>query len=267
MVELPMENLPLSKISETKVVTRLKILRYIAEHGAANKYLIRKESGAGSQPTVLATVDDLEKTREIMSRETNVHARGNRPSKLYDLTVPGLANLITGIVDYADALDGLAPGMGPVRYLKKGRDTSPPINVLDATQLLSRVAEKYGGLMPEVFELWQGLRDVGLDRNAELAVFCHLLLMEHERGELANERELAKWLRENSPMIIGIEVPQIIRLERYRAVPVKKLQRNREVRKAAFEYITGQVKHLRFNARDVLKIAMSYEKLAKRFGP
>jgi hypothetical protein len=165
-------------------------------------------------------------------------------------------------MDYSDAII-----VGPVRYLKKIGDTSPPITVENTSELLDHIAKKYRGLMPEAFELWQALREVGLNRDKELAAFCHELLNEREHGELPNQKAVANFIRKQADILIGLEAPVIAFLHRgrYRPVPVKRLQRNPRLRKAAFEHLTSEVNHIRKQARDWLRLASEYEKLAKSF--
>jgi DNA-binding PadR family transcriptional regulator len=109
--------------------TNLKILHYLAEHGPANKYRIRKEGGAGSQPTVLDAIDELEKSGAIKIVDEKTNVRGSTPSKYYDLTPEGLRTLILG-------LDHLGLRQSHVNYLYRG------------------LAKKYYEYCPCVFKFW-----------------------------------------------------------------------------------------------------------------
>jgi hypothetical protein len=69
-----------------------KILLYLVQHGPANKYRIRKESDAGTQPTVYDGVKHLKLTGMI--KEVKPETERRKVSTNYDLTVGGLLRVI-----------------------------------------------------------------------------------------------------------------------------------------------------------------------------
>jgi DNA-binding PadR family transcriptional regulator len=221
---------------------KLKILHYLGEHGPANKYRIRKESGAGSQPTVLAAVDELEKSSEIESHKTITHARGGQPSKLYDLTLYGLAELISNLTS-----------------------KNPIGNVRENIGLLDRLARKYRDLMPDLFDqLWPALREVGAHRDSELGMFCGLLSSMYRRG--LNKKGVTNYIRDTGvTWLLGVgpgfreDDPSIIREE------VRSFRGNTVLRKATMKQLTDAANALREEARNYAEWAKEYEKLAKWF--
>jgi DNA-binding transcriptional ArsR family regulator len=77
----------------------LKILRYLAvEKAPANKYQIRKNAKAGSQPTVLKAMRKL-KENEMIDVVPNPNVRDRRKAIYYDLNRYGLVCLIAGSGD------------------------------------------------------------------------------------------------------------------------------------------------------------------------
>lgn len=227
---------------------KLKILRYLGEHGPANKYRIRKDSGAGSQPTVLATVNDLEKSGEIKSHETIAHPKGGQPSKKYDLTLWGLAHLIFGTWS--------------VHNLRIGNAKKINSNLLD------HLAKKYRDLMPGLFDqLWPALREVGADRDSALGMFCGLMFSMHQGGGLGGKKEVTSFIRDTGvTYLLGVgnnpsedADPVTIRKE------IRSFRGNPVLRKATMKQLADAVEGYWEEAGHYAYCAKEWEKLAKWF--
>jgi DNA-binding PadR family transcriptional regulator len=114
----------------------MKILEYLARQGPANAYAIRTKSDAGTQPTILTAVRELEKEGLILMVERNRKARGGKPSRYYELSKWGLVTLIA-------------------RY-----DQKPPLN-------FQHLAQKYLELYPQVLSLWPAIIRAGIEDLAK----------------------------------------------------------------------------------------------------
>lgn len=225
------------------VYRKLQILRYLGEHGPANKYRIRKESGTGSQPTVLAAVDELESIGEIKSQRTITHARGGRVSKIYDLTLWGLADLTSWST----------------------HPTNPTGE--DDRDLLDHLAKKYRELMPDLFDqLWPALREVGANRYSALGGFCGELLRVHKQGKLDSEKKVTNFIRDTGiRYLLGVD-PEFF--EDKTLIPMealRPLRGNTILRKATMKHLADAAIALREEARTYQEWANKYEKLAKWF--
>jgi hypothetical protein len=122
----------LTSIEEAKT----KILNYLARYSPSkssdpqgpNKYVIKTHAKAGSQPTILAAVDDLEKEGLIGPSYLDEKARGQKPSKHYNLKLRGL-----------------------LRYLSDMRD-SPDLDRAVGTAL-----KNHSNLLPAISDVWPRL--------------------------------------------------------------------------------------------------------------
>ena len=136
-----------SSVSEKRT---LAILRALCEHGPLNKYGICKWIGAewGSEPTILYAVRDLEEDEYVEVVRIDQDARGGQPSKYYNVSLLGLAKVISRLKD--------EPG-----------DHS----------LLDHIANNYKTKLPQVFEHWPFLRKSGIMDvvRHNLALWCHSL--------------------------------------------------------------------------------------------
>jgi hypothetical protein len=143
----PSKILTPSSVSEKRT---LAILRAFCERGPINKYGLCRWIGAewGSEPTILYTVRDLEAYDYVEVVRTDKDARGGQPSKYYDVSLTGLAKIISRLTDDAEDLD-----------------------------LLDRMAKKYKTKIPQVFELWPLFRKSGITDvvRHNLAVWCDSL--------------------------------------------------------------------------------------------
>jgi DNA-binding PadR family transcriptional regulator len=125
---------------DSKEDRRKKILLLIATKGPLNKYrvceyLVPKH---GSEPTILYSIKDLEQDGQLGVAKTDRNARGPAGrSDYYDLTVRGLANLIT--------------------LLEKEE--------LDRT--IDHLATKYAPLLPGIFDVWPTIKQVGVQDIAQ----------------------------------------------------------------------------------------------------
>jgi hypothetical protein len=241
-----MENLEWRPSNESEN-RNLKILRYLGEHGPANKYRIRKESGAGSQPTVLASVDELERTGKIKSQETIAHARGGQPSYLYDLTLLGLAELMRALTPRGTSIGDIGTNV---------------------KNLLDHLAKKYSDLMPPFGQLWPALREVGADGNTMLGPFVDELCRWHKKfnsKKAANDCMCTRgveYLLAVGPFYVDDMDPSTFRAIRKQ---LKRLRGNTVLRKATMKQLADAANELREEARNYLWCAKEYEKLAKWF--
>jgi hypothetical protein len=112
-----------------------------------NKYGICKSLGAewGSEPTILYAVRDLEEDGYIEVVKIDKSARGGQPSKYYDVSLPGLAKVVSRLKDEAGDLS-----------------------------LLDQIANKYKTKIPQIFEQWPSLHKTGIMHvvRQNLAVWC-----------------------------------------------------------------------------------------------
>jgi hypothetical protein len=115
--------------------TIVKILQYLAEHGPATRYQIRVNAAAGSQPTILSAVKDLQIRKALVAKSNKSKTgRGPRPRQYYDLSLYGLILLMSKL--------------------------SPRE---DHRSLLRHVAIKYRYMIPNVFEVWELLTEAKVD--------------------------------------------------------------------------------------------------------
>jgi hypothetical protein len=104
-----------------------RILRFLAEKGPASRYQIREGANAGSQPTVLSVVKELEAQQALIAQGARSKTgRGPKPAKYYDLSFYGLIWLLSTLE-------------------KEDKE-----NVM----LVRRVAKRFGGLLPEPLLIW-----------------------------------------------------------------------------------------------------------------
>lgn len=129
--------------------SRVNTLRYLADHGPANKYKIQnppKDNGkiasnVGSQPTFLEAFKLLEDNSLVYVKYEKPSERGKRdPSKYYELTKDGIVYLITQL-------------------------TACEADI----RLLNRMKGKYSPDLPQLFEFWSivvqaGLEELGFKR-------------------------------------------------------------------------------------------------------
>ena len=124
------------------------ILKLIATQGPLNKYNIwlkLQSKKLGTEPTILAAIEELEQIGFVQPARTDTEARGGRPSKWYDLTLAGVLWLMRGIA-----------------FLEPEKLESS----------VTYLAEKYDALLPEIFHHWQNYKaqnveDMALEALAE----------------------------------------------------------------------------------------------------
>lgn len=139
-----------------------KILRLLGQKGPLNQYAICKHlmPDDGSEPTILYAVHELKNNGAIETVRVNHHARGAKPSEYYELSLLGLAKLVSRLED----------------------------NENDH-KFLDHLVEKYQGKIGKVARLWSAFLQAGLLPQARrmLAAFSQYVCM---RLEL-----LSQWLR------------------------------------------------------------------------
>jgi hypothetical protein len=118
-------------------------------YGPLNPYktwtrLLKDETA--TQPTIRADLEELFKEGLVRNVDTDRKARGGRPSKHYELSLPGLMTVIGNLKDN-----------------KSGH------------RFLNDLAKKYRGLMPSVFDVWPAILegaigDVAFRRLQEICI-------------------------------------------------------------------------------------------------
>jgi len=133
----------------------LRILHLLATRRPLNKYKICQEledKELGTEPTLLAAIDKLAKTRCILIVRTERNPRGPSPSNYYDLSILGLGELVR-----------LLPQLKLDRAAVNG--------------LFRDLAKKYHDYIPDVFEIWPAFGEAGIEDLAQrrLRVFSNQL--------------------------------------------------------------------------------------------
>jgi DNA-binding PadR family transcriptional regulator len=128
------------------------ILLLLAKEGPLNKYHIWKglaRLGLGTEPTILTSIKRIEYARCIEVKRTEKNPRGPKPSRYFDLTMLGLAELVTSL---------------GILKLKPS----------DMNSLHRQLAEKYRDLIPDMFPLWPEIVKAGIEDLAQkrLLLFC-----------------------------------------------------------------------------------------------
>jgi predicted transcriptional regulator len=131
-------------LRHTRAATIGKILIYLVEEGPANKYDIKENARAGSQPTVLSTVDFLHDLGFISAKRLKKKSTGKQ-SDCYDLTIDGLM-LLLSVVRY----------VGRKALGTKGKRFR-----------VSYLAERQLKLLPRIFGLWNKFEAAGVADLAE----------------------------------------------------------------------------------------------------
>lgn len=117
-----------------------RILHTLAVDGPLNPYKtwtkLAKDEIA-TQPTIRGDLEKLVEEGLVKTVDTNLKARGGRPSRCYDLSVRGLVALMGGIL--GDAI---------------------------TSSRMTQLAEKYHDLIPDLFSLWPHIVRTGIERLA-----------------------------------------------------------------------------------------------------
>jgi hypothetical protein len=167
----------LTSLEESKAA----ILKYVAEYAPKhtsdprhpNRYLIKQHAHAGSQPTVLAAVDELEEEDSIKPVDIDKDARGLKPSKHYRLSLRGL-----------------------LQYLSSFKKAPDPDRAVDAA------LTKHPDLLPSIFEIWPSFNKVKPLRAKRLIqVSEHALSIENRQAGTGVER----WTSED--FLINFMIP------------------------------------------------------------
>jgi hypothetical protein len=149
-------------VASAKEKRRTRILHALAIHGPLNAYktwtkLVKEETA--TQPTIRADLEELLQKGFVKNVDTNQKARGGRPSKHYDLSLLGLAELLYGL---------------PGSELTAG--------------FIGHVAKKYRDVMPLIFDAWPSIVEAGVEDIARRQLSLHCL----EISDMARE-----WFLEN----------------------------------------------------------------------
>jgi DNA-binding PadR family transcriptional regulator len=181
---LPGSNIPrLAEFHDLPSHSELRgiaILRLIAEEGNLNKYRIcrRLVPSYGSEPTILNAIRSLKEIGAIDVADVDRQARGGHDSEYYELSPLGVAKIIGWLED------------------KK-----------EDYELLDRIANKYGKMIPSVFDVWSAFAEAGLlsQLRPRLALHCHLfevflervrrreVIVKSEDGREAAARFIKEW--------------------------------------------------------------------------
>lgn len=139
----------------------IKTLRYLATNSPANMYEIRTDGDAGASKTVIDLIEDMQRSGLIKVWERKRYKQGKGTSLYYGLTQKGILEAISNLQNIKSD-EALTANQN---IIKKMRDNT-----------------RYHNSLPELFEFWSIMSDIGLEKEAiqRLRLFCSSYLHHFE---------------------------------------------------------------------------------------